>query len=63
MTYTVTLPNGDTAAAESFDAVVMAAETMIDDTANWLRDHAIVEKDGKYDSAATAAVQSKGLLV
>ncbi len=63
MTFTVELPNGDTAEARSVDAAMLAVETLIEDATRHLRENVVVRRDGELDAQLTAMAQSAGMLV
>lgn len=63
MIYRVELPNGDWAEAQTLEAAMLAVETLIEDSAKFLRDNVAIFRDGDLDASATSMAQSAGMLV
>lgn len=63
MTWLVELPNGDVAECETWDALQMAVETLVNDACRELRENLVVKRNGEYDAQATAVLSQPGLVV
>ena len=61
--FEVILPNSDSATASSYEAIQLAAETLVEDAARYLRENLVIKRDGELDPVSTAMVQSAGMLV
>jgi hypothetical protein len=60
--FTIELANGDWAEAQTFEAAMLAVETLLADAARHLRENVVIRRDGEYDSAASAMASQAGML-